>query len=58
MAKVVFVVIEIVGPTDNELAGEDSEGDDIGGAFPPVVIGEDPSDSGDDERGAEVTGFA
>ena len=58
MAQVIFVVIEIVGPANNELAGKDSEGDDVGGAFPPVVIGEEEADGGDDECGAKVTGFA
>ena len=58
MAQVIFVVIEIVGPTDNELAGEDSKCDDICGALPPVVVGENPTDGGDDKRGAEVTSLA
>ena len=58
MAYIVFIVIEIVGPADNELACKDSEGDDISGAFPPVVIGEEEADGGDNESGAKVTGFA
>ena len=58
MLYIVFVVIEIVGPADDELAGKDSEGDDICGTFPPIVIGEEEADGGDNECGAKVTGFA
>ena len=58
MANIIFIVIEIIGPTNNKLAGENAEGDDIGRAFPPIVVGKEKTDSGDNQCGAEVAGFA
>ena len=58
MAYIIFIVIEIIGPTNNKLAGEDAEGDDISGTFPPIVVGKEETDSGDNQCGAKVAGFA
>ena len=40
------------------MAGENAEGDDIGRAFPPIVVGKEKTNSGNNQCGAEVAGFA
>ena len=58
MVQVILVVVQIIGPANEKLASKDSEGDAISRAFPPIVVGEEEADGGDNQCGAKVTGFA
>jgi hypothetical protein len=38
MTEIIFIVVKIIAPTNNELSGKNAKCNYVCGAFPPIMI--------------------